>query len=47
MIRYLLAMLLSAGAVYIAILYESTAFTLLGFTLLFLMLLSMGYLLNN
>lgn len=44
MIRYLLAMLLSAGAVYIAILYESTAFTLLGFTLLFLMLLSMGYL---
>ncbi len=31
MIRYLLAMLLSAGAVYIAILYESTAFTLLGF----------------
>lgn len=45
MIRYLFALILSAASVYIAILYESTAFTLLGLTLLFLMVLSMGYLL--
>ncbi len=44
MIGYLLALILSAGAVYMAILYESTAFTLLGFTLFFLMILSIGYL---
>lgn len=44
MIRYLFALILSAGAIYVAILYESTAFALLGFTLLFLMILSVGYL---
>lgn len=45
MIRYLLALLLTAASVYIASLYESIAIALLGGTMLFLMVLSLAYLL--
>lgn len=45
MMRYLFALLLTAADIYVAVLYESIPIALLGFTLLFLMALSLGYLL--
>ena len=45
MIRYLCALLLTAASIYMASLYESTAFAFMGCTMLFLIVSSLGYLL--
>lgn len=45
MIRYLCTLLLTAASIYMASLYESTAFAFMGCTMLFLMVSSLGYLL--